>query len=188
MSEPHRKRMRRVDAVGTARFLTFSCFHRLPLFNNDRIKDRFVEHLTTCVDRHDLQTLAWVVMPEHVHLIVYSPDARPLTAFLTTLKRSIAVEVINRWRSLGASVLSRITDGKGAARFWQPGGGYDRNVVGDELVEKIRYVHANPIQRGLSAGSTDWKWSSARRYANDPDAAGPPIAFDCVPPYAESLI
>ncbi len=155
-----------MDVVGTARFLTFSCYDRLPLFGNERIRDRFVEQLTCAIARHALQTLAWVVMPEHVHLIVFAPDGLPLTAFLTTLKRSVAVDVIDRWRTLKAPILPRITDDRGTSRFWQPGGGYDRNVVGDELIEKIRYIHANPIARGLVTESTGWKWSSARATPN----------------------
>jgi len=51
-------------------------------------------------------------------------------------------------------------------RFWQRGGGYDRNVVeADTLYRLIQYVHANPVRRGLCQRPEDWLWSSAVDFA-----------------------
>ena len=51
-------------------------------------------------------------------------------------------------------------------RFWQPGGGYDRNVVELATVHAmLDYFHANPVRRGLVERTIDWPWSSARWYA-----------------------
>jgi putative transposase len=51
-------------------------------------------------------------------------------------------------------------------RFWQRGGGYDRNITSTEaLPAVIEYIHANPVRRGLVARAEDWEWSSARWYA-----------------------
>ena len=51
-------------------------------------------------------------------------------------------------------------------RFWQPGGGYDRNVVELSTVQQmIDYIHANPVRRGLVQRAIDWEYSSARWYA-----------------------
>ena len=51
-------------------------------------------------------------------------------------------------------------------RFWQPGGGYDRNITSTEALRAvIEYTHANPVRRGLVARAEDWEWSSARSYA-----------------------
>lgn len=66
---------------------------------------------------------------------------------------------------MNGRILNRLTDSRGCVRFWQRGGGYDRNIVTDhKLVEKIHYIHNNPVQRGLVDQPTDWKWSSARFY------------------------
>ena len=60
----------------------------------------------------------------------------------------------------------RLTDSRGSVRFWQRGGGYDRNIhTENELEEKIVYIHENPVRRGLVLQATDWRWSSARWYA-----------------------
>ena len=179
--------MRRRNVPGTARFLTFSCYRRLRLFDNDRIKDRFVERMGTAIERHELAMLAWVVMPEHVHLIVYSEENRPLGAFLQSLKDPFAREVIAQWRPLDAAVLPKLRSKTGSTHFWQPGGGHDRNVVGEELIEKIRYVHQNPITRGLSPDSVSWKWSSAARYRGLPGAVGPTVAAELIPVHRGEL-
>jgi putative transposase len=51
-------------------------------------------------------------------------------------------------------------------RFWQPGGGYDRNITSAEALRAmIDSLHANPVRRGLVARAEDWEWSSARWYA-----------------------
>ena len=150
-----RKKLRRLEVPGTARLLTFSCYRRLPLFGNDRIKDRFVEHLCRATHSADANVFAWVVMPEHVHLVLLL-EGRTVESFLRSLKSPFASEVLARWRQLRAPILDAVGN-----TFWQRGGGYDRNVFGDELLEKIRYCHANPVDRRLCGTSIDWRWSSA---------------------------
>lgn len=82
---------------------------------------------------------------------------------LRTLKTGLAKRVIARWRELDATVLGKITDQRGIARFWLRGGGYDRNVFSaKEIEEKIAYIHANPVRRGLVERPEDWVWSSVR--------------------------
>jgi putative transposase len=65
--------------------------------------------------------------------------------------------------------LPRITVREGRRsrrRFWQPGGGYDRNVIDPPTAHQmIEYIHANPVRRGLVAVAEEWEWSSARWYA-----------------------
>ena len=74
--------------------------------------------------------------------------------------------MLRRWRELDAEILRRVTDSEGKQRFWLPGGGYDRNIFTDEeLEEKIKYIHHNPVRRGLVERAIEWPWSSARWYA-----------------------
>jgi putative transposase len=74
--------------------------------------------------------------------------------------------VVGRWRERSARILARLATDGGGVRFWQRGGGHDRNIVStDELTEKLAYMHANPLKRGLAERNIDWEWSSARWYA-----------------------
>jgi len=133
----------------------------------------------------NVDVLAWVVMPNHAHLLIRSEQAN-VAVFLQQLKGQFAQAVIRRWKELNASVLNQIMT-KNGPRFWQVGGGYDRNVMGEELLEKVRYCHANPVTAGLVLRSIDWPWSSARRYENRDDAIGPEIAFDLLPAGTKEL-
>lgn len=162
-----RKRMKRWDAPGTVRFLTFSCFERLPLFSNPRIADHFVESLGSARDAERFELFAYVVMPEHVHMLMRS--SLPLSAPLRRLKTTFAQRVISRWRELDAPILNKLTGADGTVRFWQRGGGFDRNVRDlDELQREIRYIHRNPVVRGLCMTPPDYVWSSASAWAGEP--------------------
>ncbi|MBY0112524.1 MAG: transposase [Phycisphaerales bacterium] len=177
----HRKAMRRFEHESEIRFLTFSTSQRLQLFSNDAIKDRFLEHLVHSRRKHLFHLYGYVVMPEHVHLLVWPllPDF-PLSTVLRDLKRDFAEEVIGRWTALQAPVLNRLRRIDGSHRFWQRGGGYDHNVRGEaEFFEKLRYIHENPVDRGLVPEATQYHWSSARWYRGDRSG---PLAMDPVPP------
>jgi putative transposase len=170
-----RHRVRR-EHTNSCRFLTFSCQGRLALFNNNAIKDRFVEHLGAAREQCGFGLIAWVIMPEHIHLLIWPkvPEAT-VDVVLSALKEDFAREVITRWRELRAPILSRITDSRGSAHFWLRGGGYDRNIgAGREFTEKFNYIHANPVRRGLVERAVDWKWSSARWYYQREAYWGPP--------------
>ncbi len=164
-----RKSLKRIEDPNHARFVTFSCRHRLPLFSDDWAKDLFIMHLDKVRSVTGCHLIAFVVMPEHVHLLLWPklPDF-PAISVLHRLKRNAAKEIVGRWRDTNAPILHEITDTNGNVRLWQPGGGYDRNISTDEeLREKIDYIHANPVHRGLVDKPTDYHWSSARWYSDD---------------------
>ena len=103
---PHRKRLQRYEIPQGIRFLTFSCKHRLQLFANDAIKDLFVKRLSHSHERLEVGLIAWVIMPEHVHLMV-RPTTHELTIdqYLSYLKSRFAKQVLTRWRELDAPIL-----------------------------------------------------------------------------------
>lgn len=178
----HRKTRQRHENENQLRFLTFSCFNRLRLFDNDAIKSAFVDQLRTTQDNTHFKISAWVIMPEHVHLLLMPnlPD-HPIDDVLNKLKGPFAKRVLARWRELKAPILSCITDSKGNQSFWQSGGGYDRNIYSaEEALEKWQYIHDNPVKRRLVAHATDWIWSSARFFATGKDDWNLPISTDLV--------
>jgi hypothetical protein len=79
--------------------------------------------------------------------------------------------------AVGSPLLERLTvlerPGIYRFRFWQEGGGYDRNLRSVKAVEAaIAYIHENPVPRQLCERSADWRWSSARHYEQDGQGAG----------------
>ncbi len=92
-----------------------------------------------------------------------------VSKILREIKEPPARKAIEYLRQHAPAWLARLRVQEGERvrhRFWQPGGGYDRNVIELRTVhEMIDYLHANPIRRGLVERAVDWEWSSARWYA-----------------------
>jgi putative transposase len=176
MPVEHQRKLKRFEVPGTARSLTFSCYHQMPLLSNDRIKDAFASHLTEVQNKHPFDLLAWVVMPNHVHMIVYAQQIN-VTRLLAAIKAPFARQVINRWKQLDAKILERLADDRKAIRFWQRGGGYDRNLYSEKEIRKtIQYLHENPVRRNLAQEPGQWKWSSAGWYDKS-SYTGPRISW-----------
>lgn len=164
------KRRRRYHEPGQPRELTFSCYRRFPFLARERTRDWFRDALQAARARFPFQIWAYVLMPEHLHLLVYPGDAPdPMSAFLQALKEPVATKAIAYIRAKAPRWLSRIKVREGKRirhRFWQPGGGYDRNITSaSALRAMIDYIHLNPVRRGLVAAAEQWEWSSARWYA-----------------------
>ncbi len=143
--------MRRIECPNHARFLTFSCYQRMDLLGSPAVRDEFERSLSQARDRLGFRLHAWVAMPNHVHLIIRpgSPD-QTLPQILQAIKQSPARRVLARWRELDAPILDRLSDSRGLMRFWQRGGGYDRNLYSaDVITEKVEYIHGNPVRAGL---------------------------------------
>jgi len=145
--------LRRFQQSGKSHFLTFSCYRRQPNLNSPDTYDLFVQCLEDMRHRFAMRIYGYVVMPEHVHLLVNEPKDATLAEAIHFLKLSIAKRLRSRKRATESNA------------FWQKPY-YDRNVRdADEFTVKLRYLHRNPVKRGLVKEPADWKWSSFRDYA-----------------------
>jgi putative transposase len=183
---PIRKRCHRENRPGHAHFLTFSCFQRRPFLSGDRSRQWLVDAIILAQHSHQLDLWAYVIMPEHVHLIIFPRnDEYSMSSILTTVKQSVAKRAILFVRRQAPQFIPQMEDrqpnGQSSLRFWQRGGGYDRNLHSTEEVwEKIHYIHNNPVTRGLVQAANDWLWSSAADYAGV--RKGPlPVKWEMVP-------
>jgi putative transposase len=184
MNPRHRKRVRSYNIPGHAHELTFSCFHRLPLLSRDRTRQWFVEAMATARERLHLSIWAYVIMPEHVHIIVWPQlPVCEVRLIRTALKVPVQRRALRFLRENAPDFLAKLRDaqpnGEVHYRFWQRGGGYDRNIEQFRTLRSmIEYIHWNPVRRGLVLRPEDWLWSSAAFYAG---AADVPIRMDPLP-------
>jgi len=145
--------LRRYHESGQSHFITFTCYHRRQYFVSSSSYDLFLLCLENMRRGFQMCVYGFVVMPEHVHLLVGEPERQTLADAIHFLKLSFA----KRWRSLRHSVEN--------GAFWQKRY-YDRNVRdAQEFTEKLNYIHRNPVKRGLVSEPGEWKWSSFRHYA-----------------------
>mgnify|MGYP002137363500 CR=1 FL=1 len=106
-------------------------------------------------------------MPEHVHLLIWPRLAQySISAILKTMKQSVSRKALIFIRQQASQFLTRVEDkqpnGEVSYRFWQRGGGYDRNLTEPKAIWRtMDYIHANPVRRQLCQHAIDWPWSSA---------------------------
>jgi putative transposase len=154
------------------------------LFSKDRSRRWFIEAMESARQRCRLAMWAYVIMPEHVHVIVCPRQpVYEVRLIRTALKVPVQRKALAFLRRQAPEYLRRLSDqqpnGELHYRFWQRGGGYDRNVTDPATLRTmIEYVHQNPVRRGLVERATDWTWSSARFYDGLGDV---PIAMDPLP-------
>ncbi len=141
--------LKRFQKAESLHFLTFRCFHRLPLLETAGAPETIEAVLEQTRARHQARIYAYVLMPEHVHLLVNEPPQIVLAQFLKAVKQ----------------MTSRRLRGP-REMFWQ-NRCYDSNVRGEKSRSKvIRYIHRNPVKRGLVERPEDWPWSSFRHYTS----------------------
>jgi Transposase and inactivated derivatives len=167
----HRKTRRAINEPGHAHFLTCSCSRKLPLLSKDRSRQWVIDSLEEVRQRFDVLLNAYVIMPDHIHLLITprQPEYK-MSTLLAAIKRPVsqaAKEYLIEANQL--QWIERLTARHGdrlVFRFWLPGGGFDENIFKTKTIEQIiDYIHANPVRRGLCERPTDWYWSSAKAYA-----------------------
>lgn len=151
---------------GHLHFITCSCHKRLPLLETTDARNVFVRVLGELRRSHGFPLIGYVVMPEHIHLLLGEPVRGTPSTAVQMLKQKVSREL----RLIGAD--------RRTAPFWLPRF-YDFNVwTTKKRNEKLAYMHANPVKRGLVVHPKDWAWSSYSFYAHEGICL---IAMDTVP-------
>jgi len=118
-------------------------------------RDLFLQVLEKMRERYGFVVLGYVVMPEHVHLLISEPDQGTPSTVMQAVKLGFAQHVIRTqlWKNVSP------------IHIWQRRF-YDFNLWSDKKrIEKLRYMHRNPVKRGLVGEPEQWQWSSFRAYA-----------------------
>jgi len=140
--------LKRFHQFGQTHVVTFSCYHRRSSFIAASAKRIFENALERVRRSFGLCIYGYVVMPDHVHLLMSEPQRGTLAGALKSLKQGVSRRLIGD-----------------AEHFWQKRY-YDFNIRSDEqFVEKLGYIHLNPVRRGLCDRLEDWEWSSFMQYA-----------------------
>ena len=144
-------------------FITCSCFHRLPFLKSARARDRLLTILEQTRSRYRFVVVGYVVMPEHIHLLITEPEVGNPSTVMQVLKQRTARALLPRGKRKDRSQGELFGDEPRRA-FWQARF-YDFNVwTTKKRVEKLRYMHRNPVKRGLVESPEQWRWSSYRFY------------------------
>jgi putative transposase len=158
--------LHRYYGAGYSHFITTSCYQRRPLLGTPRSRDLFLEVMEQVRQRHQFVVVGYVVMPEHVHLLFSEPERGNPSLVLAALKQTFAHRLLRELRAqTGAQANALWSIPVAVGHVWQRRF-YDFVVFTEKKrVEKLRYMHRNPVQRGLVLEPQQWLWSSFRHYA-----------------------
>jgi putative transposase len=139
--------LKRYQQAESLHFITFSCYRRQPFLADPSSKSLVEEILERTRSRHNARIYAYVLMHEHVHLLMNEPPTILVANFLKSLKQETSKKL------------------KGDRKqFWQARY-YDRNIRGpEELSDVMQYIHQNPVKRGLVGEPQHYPWSSCHHY------------------------
>jgi len=170
-------RLERRYGFGHLHFITCSCYRRKRLLGTPRARDVFLEVLSNVRDRFDFALWGYVVMPEHIHLLMSEPTRGTPTTVMQVLKQRVSSALRRRHRNRVSprqiQIWTEFSEGKDR-RFWQRRF-YDFNVWSvRKKNEKMNYMHFNPVKRGLVTNPTHWPWSSYCFYAGKGANSCPP--------------
>ena len=139
-----------------------------PLFVHEKTRRILLEDFNFYKHKYAAKILAYVIMPEHYHLIIDLGMANLLHKWLADIQRHTATQ-LSKWLRETAHpahliIYERHADKDAKLAVWKEQaravGIFSKNV----LKAKIEYIHANPVRRGLVENPADWLWSSWRSY------------------------
>jgi putative transposase len=161
------KRLKRYYGQRHLHFITCSCYRRLPLLRSARAKNLFAKVLGEVRGRYGFALVGYVVMPEHIHLLIGEPARGTPSTVMQVLKQRVSHRLRRKRRTSAAQLRLRFDHSDDSLpRFWQLRF-HDFNVWSHKKrVEKLQYMHLNPVKRGLALHPKDWPWSSFSFYAN----------------------
>lgn len=162
-----RKKLTHYEIPGHAHELTFSCYHRRGYFQDPAVCNIFMEELLQAKEQFQFQLWAYVIMPSHVHLLIYPcQPSYKIAAILQAIKGRTSKRygeiLLEKSPATHENYCIKIGS-KRSFRFWQSGGGFDRNLWNPQVIHySIRYIERNPVRAGLVDVPEKWEWSSAR--------------------------
>jgi REP element-mobilizing transposase RayT len=155
----------KISRTSQALYLTVVAKDRLPVFKSEMISNLTCRALDEARGSGGFLIFAYVLMPDHLHLITSQPN--DCANVLRRVKGIIARRVIdylklNNFESSLAKLRHEEWKRKHAHSLWQQ----EKNVFSiyseSVFMQKVNYIHANPVRGGLVVSGADYRWSSAR--------------------------
>lgn len=160
------KKLKRVVGRGDLHFVNFCCYQRRALLGTVKARNLAVRILEEVRKRYKFRLIGYVIMPEHVHLLIDESADAPPAKVIQVFKQRLSRRMRGRKSVTEAQKkLPFCEEDSELRRFWQRRY-YDFNLHTTwKLREKLNYMHANPVTAKLVQHPRDWPWSSWSYYA-----------------------
>lgn len=166
------ERYRFVSEAG-AYYVTFSIVEWLPVFVSEATFRIVTDSLNFCHERKGLRTNAFVIMPTHLHAIVFDANwnaeslQRALTDFRKFTGRQLLDHCARHMPACFSQVFEKHAGGDRERKLWQSSRHPEAILTEDFWSQKLDYLHDNPRRKGLVVRAADWRFSSARWHLSD---------------------
>jgi len=157
----------RINAPEAAHFITSTIVEWLPIFSSTGYCDILVDSLRFCRERKGLKLHAWVILPTHFHAIVAAPD---LSSTIADFKKYTARRLLERLEEKQCAwLLNQLSYYRAAHKqtthqVWQEGFHPEAIVTDEMMLQKLDYLHTNPVRAGFVASPEHWRYSSAHSW------------------------
>jgi putative transposase len=164
-------------------FVTFTIIDWLPIFINPEPIEIITESLRYCINNKNLRIHAYVIMPNHIHLIVFDSnfDNDRLEKTLTAFRKFTGNKLANFIDNTLAESLSLVIRSKALTdrirQVWRPGWHAEGLASESFLFQKMNYIHENPVRKGLVKFPEHWTHSSAAYWINEGESEIPIVPF-----------
>ena len=178
------KECHRYNVAGHAHELTFGCYHNQAFLAAERPCKYLVDSIVASREKYEFDLWAYVFMLNHVHLLICPRTADySISSILLSIKQPVSRKAIDHLKENNPGGLKSLATHQihRPYRFWQKGGGYDRNITKVRtIIDSAHYLHNNPVRKGLVQSEDEWYYSSAADWQGT--RQGPiPIDFDSFP-------
>ena len=158
----------RIHDANAAHFITSTIVEWLPVFTSNACREIMVRSLAFCREHKQLRVYAWVILDNHFHAIVAGPE---LSGTIADLKKFTAHEILAQLqRERREWLLNQLAYYRARHKtasqhqIWQEGV-HPQSIPTDEIMlQKLEYLHNNPVKRGLVASPEHWRYSSAHEW------------------------
>ena len=174
-----KKKCKRYNNPGHGHELTFSCYRNQKFLLSERVCQWLIESIEKARIKHNFSLWAYIFMPDHVHMLIHPMQMQyNISNILKDIKTEPARKAIKYLKENNPSGLSKLSTSQQYRkyRFWQKGGGYDRNITKEKtLISSAKYIHNNPVRKDLVDHPSKWFYSSYNCWFNGDDK---PIRID----------
>lgn len=153
-------------------FISAPTFDRINVFQNDQHCLLLEEQLRYYADAYDVELLAYVIMPDHLHCLIWPQGEKTFSDYMRGIKSFSAkkiIEVMHRW---GAHTPFENNHRRGAhtpppQKVWQDS--FFTYLISSiqKLEEKLEYIRQNPVEAGLVATPEAYRWLYVNPYINE---------------------
>jgi putative transposase len=155
------------DEIESARYVTFCTHRKIRLLKSDLFKQYVIDSINEAREIFKFKLFGYVLMPEHVHLMVWPMPGSKIGEIIGFIKMDSAKKMMIKLREIDSKVLPKLLVIRNRLEryvIWQRRC-FDFNCLNEEIMwEKINYSHNNPVRRGLVESPDQWLWSSYRNY------------------------